>query len=43
MTSEDKDVTIPKNMIEFALHMVHECERTSRKFYEEADKNNIIY
>ena len=29
---------IPKNIVEFALHMNQECERSSKKFYEEADK-----
>jgi hypothetical protein len=38
MTSQDKDSAIPNNMVEFALHMTRECERISKKFYEEADK-----
>ena len=39
MSFKDNVVTaIPKNMIEFALHMNQECEKTSKKFYEEADK-----
>lgn len=38
MTSEDKVSAIPKNMVEFTLHMTRECERISKKFYEEADK-----
>jgi hypothetical protein len=31
-------VAIPKNIVEFALHMNQECEKSSKKFYEEADK-----
>ncbi|MGH9986611.1 MAG: hypothetical protein ACRD8W_21925 [Nitrososphaeraceae archaeon] len=38
MTLQDKDSAIPNNMVEFALHMTQECERISKKFYEEADK-----
>ena len=38
MTSKDKDIAIPKNIVEFALHMTQECERTSKKFYGEADQ-----
>jgi len=38
MTSEGGDVAIPKNIVEFALYMAQECEKTSKKFYEEADK-----
>jgi hypothetical protein len=37
MTLEDKDSTIPKNIVDFALHMTQECEQFSKKFYGEAD------
>lgn len=42
MTSEDKDSAIPNNMVKFALHMTQECERISKKFYEEADKTSDL-
>jgi hypothetical protein len=29
---------IPKNMVEFALHMARECQRRSQNFYGEADQ-----
>jgi hypothetical protein len=29
---------IPENIVEFALHMVQESQRISKKFYAEADK-----
>jgi hypothetical protein len=35
---KDNVVAIPKNIVEFALHMNQECEKSSKKFYEEADK-----
>ena len=38
MSLKDNVVAIPKNIVEFALHMNQECEKTSKKFYEEADK-----
>jgi hypothetical protein len=40
MTSEDKnkDVAIPKDVVEFTLHMAQECERNRKKFYTEAEK-----
>lgn len=38
MNLQDKDSAIPNNMVEFVLHMTQECERISKKFYEEADK-----
>jgi len=33
---------IPKNIVEFALHMNQECEKTSKKFYEESDKTSDL-
>jgi hypothetical protein len=38
MSSKDIAVIIPDNIIEFALNMHQECERTSKKFYEEANQ-----
>jgi hypothetical protein len=38
MSSKDIAVIIPENIIEFALNMHQECERTSKKFYEEANQ-----
>ena len=37
MSLKNNDVVIPKNIVEFALHMNQECEKTSKKFFEEAD------
>jgi hypothetical protein len=39
---KDNDVAIPKSIVEFALHMNQECEKTSKKFYEEADKTSDL-
>lgn len=38
MSSKDIAAIIPENIIEFALNMHQECERTSKKFYEEANQ-----
>jgi hypothetical protein len=39
---KDNAAAIPKNIFEFALHMSQECEKTSKKFYEEADKTSDL-
>jgi hypothetical protein len=39
---KDNDIAIPKNIVEFVLHMNQECEKTSKKFYEEADKTSDL-
>ncbi|MGH9951998.1 MAG: hypothetical protein ACRD5J_10255 [Nitrososphaeraceae archaeon] len=38
MTAQEKDVAIPRNMVEFALHMAQECEKISEDAYREADR-----
>jgi hypothetical protein len=42
MSSKDIAVIIPDNIIEFALNMHQECERTSKKFYEEANQTTDL-
>ena len=42
MSLKDNAAAIPKNIGEFALHMSQECEKTSKKFYEEADKTSDL-
>lgn len=36
------DSTIPKNMVEFALHMARECQRRSQNYYGEADQTSDL-
>ena len=37
-----EETAIPKNMVEFALHMARECQRRSQNYYGEADQTSEL-